>query len=160
MSEISICAVENAAQIEEIKALFREYEKFLDVDLCFQGFEEELATLPGKYAPPTGELLIAMVDDRVAGCVGVRPIEPGVCEMKRLYVRPEFRGLGLGRDLAERIIAASRKMGYRQMKLDTLGFLEAAIHVYRSLGFREIGSYYNNPLEEVMYWQLDLDRSG
>ena len=160
MSDISICAVENAAQIEEIKALFREYEKFLDVDLCFQGFEEELATLPGKYAPPTGELLIAMVDDRVAGCVGVRPIEPGVCEMKRLYVRPEFRGLGLGRDLAERIIAVSRKMGYRQMKLDTLGFLEAAIHVYRSLGFREIGSYYNNPLEEVMYWQLDLDRSG
>ena len=160
MSAVSICAVKTAAQIEEIRSLFREYEKFLDVDLCFQGFEEELATLPGKYAPPSGELLIALVDDRVAGCVGVRPHEPGVCEMKRLYVRPEFRGLGLGRDLAERIITESRNMGYGQMKLDTLGFLKAAIHVYQSLGFREIGSYYDNPLQEVMYWQLDLNRSG
>lgn len=144
------------AHYEEVRALFREYEEFLQVDLCFQGFEEELASLPGKYTPPSGALLVGLVRDQLAGCVAVRPLEPGVCEMKRLYVRPDYRGLGLGMRLAQSIIEESGKIGYERMKLDTLSFLEGAIHIYQSLGFKPTGSYYNNPLEQVMYWQLDL----
>ena len=142
--------------LPEIKALFREYETFLGVDLCFQGFEEELAELPGKYKPPRGALLVALVNSQVAGCVALRPLDSGHCEMKRLYVRPDYRGLGLGRQLAHRIIEVSREIGYERMKLDTLDFLEEAIHLYKSLGFKQTGSYYDNPLEKVSYWELDL----
>ena len=144
--------------LDEIHKLFREYEAFLNVDLCFQGFEEELASLPGKYAPPFGALFIAFVDDGVAGCVGLRPIEGTTCEMKRLFVRPNCRGLGLGRDLACRVIEESMHLGYKRMRLDTLKFLKSAIQLYTSLGFREIESYYSNPLDGVMYWELELDR--
>ena len=144
--------------LPEIEALFREYETFLGVDLCFQGFEEELADLPGKYTPPRGALLIAFVNDQAAGCVALRPLDNGSCEMKRLFVRPDYRGLGLGRQLAHRIIEESKKIGYERMKLDTLEFLEEAIHLYKGLGFKQIGSYYDNPLEKVSYWELDLNK--
>ena len=155
---ISIIPAE-PSHLPDIEALFREYEAFLNVDLCFQGFEEELADLPGKYAPPMGALFIAFVDSQVAGCVALRPLANGDCEMKRLFVRPEHRGLGLGRELAHRIIKKSKEIGYKRMKLDTLDFLEGAIHIYKGLGFKQIGSYYN-PLETVSYWELDLENKG
>lgn len=146
------------ADIEGVRALFREYEAFLDMDLCFQGFEVELAGLPGAYAPPAGALLMAFSGARKAGCVALRPIKDNQCEMKRLFVRPEFRGLGLGRELAERIVDQARTIGYRSMKLDTFDFLTGAVHIYRSLGFVEIEAYYKNPLDKVQYWELDLRR--
>lgn len=147
----------SSEQMDIVRELFREYEAFLNVDLCFQGFEAELAALPGDYAPPSGALLIALVDGVPAGCVAVRPIEDGICEMKRLFVRPQFRGLGLGRTLARTVIQESRGIGYTRMRLDTLDFLNSAIHIYKSFGFREIESYYQNPLEGVMYWELNLE---
>lgn len=145
--------------LAEIRKLFREYEAFLDVDLCFQGFEEELTELPGRYAPPYGALFVALVKGQMAGCVALRPFEDKVCEMKRLFVRPDYRGLGIGRELARTVIGESMNIGYKQMRLDTLKFLKSAIHLYTNLGFREIESYYTNPLEDVMYWELDLDRT-
>lgn len=145
-----------SADIEEIRALFREYEAFLGIDLCFQGFGAELAGLPGDYAPPAGALLIAVGGGRKAGCVALRPIEDNQCEMKRLFVRPEFRGHGLGRELAERVVEEARAIGYRSIKLDTFDFLEGAVHIYQSLGFNEIEAYYSNPLDKVQYWELDL----
>ena len=156
-SDVSIIPAE-AVHLPEVKVLFREYETFLGVDLCFQGFEEELADLPGKYTPPRGALLIAIVKGQTAGCVALRPLDAGNCEMKRLFVRPDYRGIGLGRQLAHRIIAVSKESGYERMKLDTLDFLEGAIHLYKSLGFERTGSYYDNPLEKVSYWELDLKK--
>ena len=147
---------ESKKELEEIRKIFREYEAFLNVDLCFQGFEEELARLPGKYAPPEGDLLIALDGDRTVGCVAVRKLDNGVCEMKRLYVRPEARGTGLGMRLAKEIIAVSRELGYRAMKLVTLDLLGEAMHLYETLGFRRTEPYYENPLPDVVYWELEL----
>jgi len=147
--------------LAQIRQLFSEYQQFLGVDLCFQGFQEELASLPGKYRPPQGELLIAEVETgegqwQVAGCVGVRPLDDRRCEMKRLYVRPEFQGLKLGRRLAEAIVGVATEMGYQVMQLDTLRRLSAAIHLYRSMGFVPTEAYYDNPLEQVVYLSLPL----
>ena len=136
--------------------LFREYQEELDVDLCFQGFEEELATLPGRYAPPRGSILLARVDAEVVGCVAVRPIADGICEMKRLFVRPPFRGRSIGRELAEAIIARSKSLGYGRMRLDTLVRLERANELYARLGFVRTDPYYDNPLDGVVYWELVL----
>jgi len=147
-------------RMDEVRELFREYEAFLGIDLCFQDFEEELADLPGKYAPPGGALLLGWVEDRIEGCVALRKFGERVCEMKRLYVRPKFRGIGLGRHLAERIVEEAGTLGYERMKLDTFEFLDGAIHIYEDLGFRKTGSYYNNPHEKVQYWELDLGTSG
>jgi ribosomal protein S18 acetylase RimI-like enzyme len=153
---LRVTSAETPDDLARIRELFREYQDFLGVNLCFQGFEEELAGLPGRYAPPTGALLLAMDGEETAGCVALREIEPGVCEMKRLFVRTSYRGQGLGRRLAEAIIAAARGIGYRTMLLDTLEQLKEAIGLYESLGFRRIPPYYANPLPGVIYWELRL----
>jgi GNAT superfamily N-acetyltransferase len=142
--------------IAMIRRLFREYQAYLNVDLCFQSFEQELATLPGKYAPPSGSLLLALEDGEPTGCVAVRPLKGTLCEMKRLYVRPGFRGSGLGRRLGERVVREAASLGYAAMRLDTLRRLEAARDLYESMGFREINAYCENPLEDVVYLELDL----
>lgn len=141
-----------------IARLFRAYAASLPMGLEYQGFEEELASLPGKYAPPGGALLIARGASGAAlGCIALRPLdEPGVCEMKRLYVAPEGRGLGLGRKLALAIIEAARAAGYREMRLDTLASMAEARGLYRSLGFVEIGPYYETPVENTVFMSLTL----
>src|SRR2546423_2503271 len=142
--------------IERARSLFREYETSLGVDLCFQGFEQELAGLPGAYAPPSGRLLLAVDDGRTAGCIALRPLGADGCEMKRLYVRPEFRGRRVGRLLAERVLAEARAIGYPRMRLDTLPSMKEAIPLYRSLGFAEIGPYYANPVPGALFMERAL----
>jgi ribosomal protein S18 acetylase RimI-like enzyme len=139
-----------------IRALFREYASELRLDLSFQGFDEELDCLPGKYAPPGGELLLALNGKFPAGCVALRSLEPGFCEMKRLYVRQCYRGKGTGRELVKAIISAARKSGYSIMRLDTLSSMLSARSLYRAFGFKLITPYYHNPLEGAEYMQLDL----
>ena len=154
-----IIQVHTTSDIEAVRTLFREYERFLGVDLCFQGFEEELATLPGRYAPPQGRLLLAQVGEQAAGCVALRPLqEAGVCEMKRLFIRPAYRGQGLGLMLAQRIIHAAITVGYTVMRLDTLDTLERTMQIYETLGFQRCASYYANPLLGVMYWERALSK--
>ena len=145
--------------LETVRTLFREYQRFLDVDLCFQGFEEELATLPGGYAPPQGRLLLARVNEQAAGCVALRPLPAvAVCEMKRLFVRPAYRGQGLGRLLVTRIIAEATALNYAVMRLDTLDTLDSAMRLYRELGFQRGVPYYTNPLPGVVYWERALSK--
>jgi len=139
-----------------VEALFREYVGSLGEDISFQNVEDELAGLPGKYARPGGVVLIAREGEAVAGGVAYRMAEPGVCEMKRLYVRPAFRGRGLARDLANELIEDARARGYRTMLLDTLASMQAARALYRDLGFAPVEPYYDNPLPGVMYMALDL----
>lgn len=141
-----------------ITELFRAYSDSLPIDLGYQGFDAELASLPGKYAPPTGALLIARDTYGAAlGCVAMRPLdEPGVCEMKRLYVAPAGRGQGLGKQLALAIIEAARVAGYREMRLDTLATMHDAQRLYRALGFVEIGAYYETPIENTVFMSLTL----
>ena len=145
--------------LETVRALFREYQHDLGVDLCFQGFEEELATLPGCYAPPQGRLLLARVDEQAAGCVALRPLpEAGVCEMKRLFVCPAYRGQGLGRWLATQILHEATVLNYAVMRLDTLDTLDPAMRLYRELGFQRGAPYYANPLPGVVYWERALSK--
>jgi ribosomal protein S18 acetylase RimI-like enzyme len=153
---ITIQKIVSAEDLEAIKALFREYEKFLGVSLCFQNFEEELASLPAKYAEPDGSIFLAKVDGASAGCVALWKLEEGVCEMKRLYVKPDFQGLGLGKKLAQIIMEEARRKGYKKMKLDTLRRLVSANRLYKSLQFTETIPYNYNPEDDVAYFEKDL----
>jgi ribosomal protein S18 acetylase RimI-like enzyme len=151
--------VESAEEIQEARALFEEYVAWLGFNLCFQNFDKELAELPGDYTPPDGRLLLALENDQVAGCVALRKIGDGTGEMKRLYVRPAFRAQGLGRLLTKTIIEAAREQDYERLRLDTLpGKMDQAIAMYRSLGFKDIERYYNNPYEDAAFMELSLDQ--
>jgi ribosomal protein S18 acetylase RimI-like enzyme len=157
LSERALLHATSAEDLAAARRLFRAYSDWLAVDLSFQDFEQELATLPGAYAPPQGRLLLAKIGGEAAGCVALRPLEPGICEMKRLWVEPSFGGAGLGRELALAIIQAARDAGYRRMRLDTMpARMQAAQHLYGTLGFREIPAYYHNPLDGVVMLELAL----
>jgi ribosomal protein S18 acetylase RimI-like enzyme len=153
---ITISKIATVEDLKEIKALFREYEKFLGVSLCFQNFEDELAKLPAKYAEPEGAIFLAKSDDISAGCVALWKLEEGVCEMKRLYVKPAFQGIGLGKKLAESVMNEAVAKGYKKMKLDTLRRLAAANNLYKSLQFTETIPYNYNPEDDVAYFEKDL----
>jgi putative acetyltransferase len=143
--------------LSKVHELFTEYAAAIDVCLCFQNFEQELAHLPGKYAPPEGRLLMALDCSQIAGCVALRKLPAGVCEMKRLYVRRQFRGKGIGGALAVAVIEAARQIGYTRMRLDTLSSMKEALALYRSLGFRNIEPYYANPVTGATFMELKLD---
>jgi putative acetyltransferase len=154
---MKLIEAQSEEEIRDARKLFQEYAAGLGFSLCFQNFDKELAQLPGEYVAPSGRLLLAVSEDGPAGCVAVRRINDEICEMKRLYVRPEFRGTGLGRTLAEAIIQAAREIGYRRMRLDTLpGKMDRAIAMYHSLGFKEIQPYYHNPVTNAAFMELDL----
>jgi len=159
-NEFSVTEIVRAHSLDDIKgarSLFREYAAWLEIDLWFQNFENELSELPGDYAPPDGLLLLAFVNKALAGCIALRKIDEGVCEMKRLFVRPEFRGKRLGRGLVEAIIRNAKQIGYEHMRLDTLPpKMYDAIALYRSLGFKEIEPYYQNPVPGAIFMELDL----
>ena len=144
------------SQIQSIRDLFREYETFLQVDLCFQHFEEELSGLPGRYESPQGALLLALTAGQAGGCVAMRPLGQGICEMKRLYVRPPHLGRGLGKELALRVIERAKTAGYTRMRLDTLEKLRPALSLYTGLGFQTCLPYYQNPLTGVIYMEKAL----
>ncbi|MDA0305862.1 MAG: GNAT family N-acetyltransferase [Proteobacteria bacterium] len=154
---ITITEADGERDLDIVRELFVEYQKVINVDLCFQDFEKELAEMPGNYAPPKGGLFLAREDTEVAAVVGVRPLEDGKAEMKRLYVRPGWRGRGLGRRLVDIAVSTATKAGYRTICLDTLEFMDEARALYRSMGFREIPAYYDNPLEGVVYMELSLE---
>ena len=148
------------ADLEQVHAIFLEYAQSLKVDLCFQNFDQELSHLPGEYAEPRGALLLARVNGEVAGCCALRPLDgcdySNAAEMKRLYVRPAFRGLGLGRELAEAILDAARRAAYASVLLDTLNDMEAARALYEDLGFEEVPPFYHNPHAGAHYLKVDI----
>jgi len=157
---IELRQARTAGELASTVAIFREYAASLDVDLCFQNFDAELVSLPGEYAPPSGQLLLAYVDAELAGCGALRPFadadDGNACEMKRLYVRPAYRGLGLGRMVAEALLDEARRAGYSAMLLDTLDDMESARELYASLGFVEIPPYYFSPIAGAHYLKAEL----
>src|SRR5215813_3184972 len=157
---LKIIQAETPEQIAIAREMMLEYATWLEFNLCFQGFEEEMRTLPGKYAPPAGRLLLALWEEKPAGMIALRPLAeqgPAVCEMKRLFVRQEFRGHGIGRALAERVIAEAAEMGYERMRLDTIpGKMDSAIAMYREMGFAEIAPYYKTPVSQTLFMELAL----
>ena len=154
---LTFAQAETPAQIAQARELFLEYAQSLGFSLCFQSFDQELASLPGDYAPPEGRLLLAEYESQLAGCVALHKLEAEVCEMKRLYLRSQFRGKGLGNALAQRIFAEARQIGYRRMRLDTVEpVMKDAVAMYRRLGFREVAPYRQNPIAGAMYMELEL----
>lgn len=159
MTGVTIIAASASSpgQIAQARELFLEYAASLGFSLCFQNFDAELAGLPGDYAPPSGRLLLAEWEGQLAGCGALHKLEADICEMKRLYLRPQFRGKGIGRTMAERLIAEARAIGYRRMRLDTVGpVMKDAVAMYRKLGFKEIAPYRKNPMEGTLYMELEL----
>jgi len=152
---IYISTANTTDDLQEVRKLFVEYQSSLGLSLCFQNFDDELTALPGDYAPPDGCLLIAVYQEEVAGCVALRKFVDGVCEMKRLYIRPQYRGLKIGKALAEAVIQYARRVGYARMRLDTLPKLKAALSLYRSLGFEEITPYHDYPMQAI-FMELSL----
>lgn len=144
--------------LEEIKQLFREYANSLEIDLCFQDFEQELQSLPGKYSEPDGRIYIALFEDKVAGCIALRRFDQNSAELKRLFIRNGFRGLGISKRLIQRVIQDALDVGYQSILLDTLDTMKPAISLYTAFGFKEIESYYDNPIEGAKYYKLDLGK--
>jgi putative acetyltransferase len=157
VKDLVLAQAESPAQIAQARELFLEYAQSLGFSLCFQNFDQELAALPGDYAPPEGRLLLAMYEGQVAGCVAIHKLESGICEMKRLYLRPQFRGMKLGRVLVDAVMAEARQIGYQRMRLDTVEpVMKDAVAMYRKIGFREIPAYCANPMAGALYMELDL----
>jgi len=157
VTDFVIFQAESSAHIAQARELFLEYAQSLNFNLCFQSFDKELASLPGDYAPPDGRLLLAEYDGRLAGCIALHRLDEDICEMKRLYLRPEFRGKGLGRALAETIISEAPLAGYKRMRLDTVEpVMKTAVEIYRKLGFKEIAPYRPNPVAGTIYLELEL----
>ncbi|CAL1519202.1 GNAT family N-acetyltransferase [Chitinophaga sp. MM2321] len=157
MIEIMKITADDTQSLEQVKLLFREYANWLNVDLSFQQFEEEMSNLPGPYAAPTGALFLAKVDGQVAGCVAVRSFDNSTAEMKRLFVKDTFKGRGVGKALASEAIRESKKMGYKRILLDTLAHMRPAIELYTSLGFQPIAAYYDNPISSAVYLSLNIE---
>ena len=153
---LKIIQADSEEQFSQGRELLREYAASLGFDLHFQEFKKEVAEFPGDYSPPDGCFLLAQEDEKTAGCVALRKISEGLCEMKRLYVRPEFRGKAIGRKLAEAVIEEARRIGYQRMRLDTVPFMKAAMALYLSLGFKEIESYRFNPIQGAKFMELIL----
>ena len=157
VKDFSLAQAETPAQIAQARELFLEYAQSLGFSLCFQNFDQELDGLPSDYAPPDGRLLLAEYENQLAGCVALHKLEPGICEMKRLYLRPQFRGKKLGRFLADRIISEAPRIGYQRMRLDTVEpVMKDAVAMYRKLGFHEIAPYCANPIAGALYMELLL----
>ncbi|UCC19735.1 MAG: GNAT family N-acetyltransferase [Promethearchaeota archaeon] len=142
--------------IEQARELFIEYSNYLGIDLSFQNFKEELKNFPGNYIPPEGCILLAYFNEKLTGCVAVRKYEDDICEMKRLYVRPQYRRKNIGRNLSNTIIEKAKKMGYKSIRLDTLPFMKEAIMLYCNLGFEEIAPYRYNPFKDAKFFELKL----
>jgi putative acetyltransferase len=157
LKDLTLIQAVSPTQIAQVRELFQEYAQSLGFSLCFQNFDKELADLPGNYAPPAGRLLLAEYDGQFAACVALHKLDSGICEMKRLYLRPQFRGKGFGRALADRIIAEAREIGYERMRLDTVEpVMKDAVAMYRKLGFKEISPYCANPMAGAIYMELEL----
>lgn len=158
LTKLTILPAETAEHIATARKMIIEYATWLEFNLCFQGFDEEMRSFPGKYIPPSGRLFLALWDGQPAGVIALRALEEqGVCEMKRLYVRPEFRGHGIGRELAQLIIAEATAIGYSRMRLDTIpGKMDSAIEMYRELGFMEAVAYYETPVGQTIFMELAL----
>jgi putative acetyltransferase len=154
---IRIVQAMSSKDLDQVRELFQEYAKSLGFELHFQNFDKEIAELPGDYAPPSGRLLLLIYESRIAGCVALRNMGKGVCEMKRLYVRSEFRGKGIGKTLARTIIKEAHRIVYRSMRLDTVPAMQEAISLYRSLGFKDIEPYRYNPTEGAIFMELKLE---
>ena len=149
--------IEEGSELDAVRELFREYEKELDEDICFQSFEEELKDPLRKYGPPSGDLMLAYWEDEVAGCIALTKMkDESACEMKRLFVRPHFRKNKIGKILVEDLLTSAKEKNYRIMRLDTFDKLQPAIHLYRQYGFQNISAYYDNPLTGVVYMQKEL----
>ena len=153
---MKIIFTESKEQLASIKELFIEYAKSLGFSLCFQDFDKELAGLPGEYAPPDGRLILALDDTDAIGCIALRKLDEGICEMKRLYVKPSGRGKGLGKLLVQTVIDEAVKIGYKKMRLDTVPKMKEAIDLYLKIGFKEIKPYRENPIEGALYMEMEL----